>query len=87
MGNTYCVLFGCVEQASVGVVERWGRFEKLAQPGLHFFNPFAGQCLAGFLSTRISSLDVRIETKTKVSPLSSRKIILWWSIMSFYLTP
>ncbi|XP_022945168.1 hypersensitive-induced response protein 4 [Cucurbita pepo subsp. pepo] len=65
MGNTYCVLFGCVEQASVGVVERWGRFEKLAQPGLHFFNPFAGQCLAGFLSTRISSLDVRIETKTK----------------------
>lgn len=65
MGNTNCVLFGCVEQASVGVVERWGRFEKLAQPGLHFFNPFAGECLAGILSTRISSLDVRIETKTK----------------------
>ncbi|GAB2227772.1 hypothetical protein Droror1_Dr00009599 [Drosera rotundifolia] len=53
------------DQASIGVVERWGRFEKLAQPGLHFFNPFKGQCLVGFLSTRISSLDVRIETKTK----------------------
>ncbi|KAH7840584.1 hypothetical protein Vadar_018877 [Vaccinium darrowii] len=65
MGNAYCVACGCVGQASVGVVERWGRYEKIAQPGFHCFNPFAGQCLAGFLSTRISSLDVRIETKTK----------------------
>ena len=56
----------CVDQASIGVVERWGRFDKLAQPGFHFFNPLAGECLAGLLSTRISSLDVRIETKTKV---------------------
>jgi len=54
-----------VEQASIGVVEKWGRFQLLAQPGLHFFNPLAGEYLAGFLSTRISSLDVTIETKTK----------------------
>jgi len=54
-----------VDQASVGVIERWGRYEKLAEPGLHFFNPFAGQWLVAILSTRISSLDVRIETKTK----------------------
>lgn len=67
MGNISCVFCGCVEQASVGVVERWGRFERLAEPGLHFFNPLAGQCFAGYLSTRISSLDVKIETKTKVS--------------------
>ncbi|KAJ9139981.1 hypothetical protein P3X46_030669 [Hevea brasiliensis] len=65
MGNSWCLLCGCVDQASIGIVERWGRFEKLAEPGLHFFNPLAGQCLAGILSTRISSLDVRIETKTK----------------------
>ncbi|KAK8627887.1 hypothetical protein V6N13_135484 [Hibiscus sabdariffa] len=65
MGNTSCVLFACVDQASIGVVERSGRFEKLAEPGLHLFNPFVGQWLAGVLSTRISSLDVRIETKTK----------------------
>uniref|UniRef100_A0A5B6YVH0 Putative hypersensitive-induced response protein 4 n=1 Tax=Davidia involucrata TaxID=16924 RepID=A0A5B6YVH0_DAVIN len=65
MGNAFCVFCGCVDQASIGVVERWGRFEKLAEPGLNFFNPFAGECLAGILSTRINSLDVRIETKTK----------------------
>ncbi|XP_039138675.1 hypersensitive-induced response protein 4 [Dioscorea cayenensis subsp. rotundata] len=57
--------FACVGQASVGVVEKWGRFLKLADPGLHFFNPFAGEWLAGVLSTRIASLDVKIETKTK----------------------
>lgn len=65
MGNTNCIFGGCIDQASVGVIEKWGRFEKLADPGLHFFNPFAGQCLAAVLSTRISSIDVQIETKTK----------------------
>ncbi|CAJ1952501.1 unnamed protein product [Sphenostylis stenocarpa] len=65
MGNTFCLFCGCVAQSSVGVVEQWGRFHRLAQPGFHFFNPLAGECLAGILSTRISSLDVRIETKTK----------------------
>ncbi|OWM75673.1 hypersensitive-induced response protein 4 [Punica granatum] len=65
MGNSWFGVCACVDQASIGVVERWGRFEKLAEPGLHFFNPFAGECLAGVLSTRIRSLDVRVETKTK----------------------
>lgn len=67
MGNANCVFCGCIEQASVGVVEKWGRFDRLAEPGLNFFNPFAGECLSGILSTRISSLDVKIETKTKVN--------------------
>ncbi|XP_050225556.1 hypersensitive-induced response protein 4 [Mercurialis annua] len=65
MGNSCCYLCGCIDQASIGVIERWGRFERLAEPGFHFFNPFVGQFLTGVLSTRIQSLDVRIETKTK----------------------
>ncbi|KAB1208170.1 Hypersensitive-induced response protein 4 [Morella rubra] len=65
MGNASCIFFACVDQASVGVMERWGRFERLAEPGLHCFNPLAGEWLAGLLSTRIRSLEVRIETKTK----------------------
>lgn len=69
MGNTFCGV-ACIDQASIGVVEKWGRFYKLASPGFHFFNPLAGEWLAGVLSTRISSLDVRIETKTKVFLLS-----------------
>ncbi|KAK1366655.1 Hypersensitive-induced response protein 4 [Heracleum sosnowskyi] len=65
MGNAFCLFCGCIGQANVGIVEKWGRFDKLAQPGFSFFNPFAGECIAGILSTRISSLDVKIETKTK----------------------
>lgn len=75
MGNTYCVIGGCIDQASVGVIEKWGRFEKIAEPGLHFFNPCAGQWLAGVLSTRIYSLEVRIETKTKVFLLPNSYLI------------
>ncbi|KAL8126265.1 hypothetical protein AgCh_013523 [Apium graveolens] len=65
MGNVFCLFCGCIGQSHVVVVEKWGRFEKLAQPGLNFFNPFAGEFIAGILSTRINSLDVKIETKTK----------------------
>ncbi|CAA7391725.1 unnamed protein product [Spirodela intermedia] len=65
MGSVYCLFCACIDQASVGIVEKWGRFQFLASPGLHFFNPFLGECLSGVLSTRISSLDVRVETKTK----------------------
>ncbi|OAY69179.1 hypersensitive-induced response protein 4 [Ananas comosus] len=65
MVSAYFVFGACIDQASVGVVEKWGRFLRLASPGLNFFNPFAGECLAGVLSTRVCSLEVRVETKTK----------------------
>jgi hypothetical protein len=66
MVSAFFLFCGCVEQANVAVVEKWGRFLRLAEPGLHFFNPCAGEFVAGTLSTRVQSLDVRVETKTKV---------------------
>eukprot|EP00250_Pteridium_aquilinum_P023911 c2791_g1_i1 orf=241-1107(-) len=65
MGQALCCCCFCIDQASVGVVEEWGRFLYTAQPGLHFINPLAGRWLAGILSTRVQYLDVRAETKTK----------------------
>ncbi|KAK1604024.1 hypothetical protein QYE76_027697 [Lolium multiflorum] len=65
MVSAFFLFCGCVEQANVAVVEKWGRFLRLAEPGLHFFNPCAGEFVAGTLSTRVQSLDVRVETKTK----------------------
>ncbi|KAG2311117.1 hypothetical protein Bca52824_022674 [Brassica carinata] len=61
MGNTNCIIGGCIDQANVGVVECWGRFKHVAEPGCHFFNPLAGQWLAGVLSTRINSDDAFYE--------------------------
>uniref|UniRef100_A0A453GHN3 Band 7 domain-containing protein n=1 Tax=Aegilops tauschii subsp. strangulata TaxID=200361 RepID=A0A453GHN3_AEGTS len=58
MVSAFFLFRGCVEQANV---ER-GRFLRLAEPGIYFFNPSAGELVAGTLSTRVQSL----ETKTKV---------------------
>jgi len=55
----------CIGQSTVGVIEKWGKFSGIAQPGLHCLNPFAGEWLAGRLSLRVQSLDVRCDTKTK----------------------
>lgn len=56
----------CIGQSTVGLVEKWGKFSGVAQPGLHCLNPLAGEWLAGRLSLRVQSLDVRCDTKTKV---------------------
>jgi hypothetical protein len=42
--------FACVEQSMVGMVEKWGRFSHVAQPGLHCLNPCLGEWMARRLS-------------------------------------
>ncbi|CAM6020195.1 unnamed protein product [Sphagnum balticum] len=60
-----CGCLACVEQSTMGMVEKWDRFSYVAQPGLHCLNPFLGEWMAGRLSLRVQSLDVRCDTKTK----------------------
>lgn len=47
------------------VVQQCGKFAFFANEGCHFVNPFIGQAVAGTISTRVQSLDVSVETKTK----------------------
>jgi len=47
----------------VGLVELWGKFDRLAQPGLGFILCPMEQ-LVGRLSFRVQQIDVRVETKT-----------------------
>jgi regulator of protease activity HflC (stomatin/prohibitin superfamily) len=52
-----------ISTAEVGVIESWGKFSHLAQPGLGFvLCPM--QQLVGRLSFRVQQIDVRVETKT-----------------------
>ena len=78
----------CVAQSTVGVVEKWGKFSGIAQPGLHCLNPCAGEWLAGRLSLRVQSMDVRCDTKTKVrcdcSPSSLLSSFFWSFFGSFF---
>jgi regulator of protease activity HflC (stomatin/prohibitin superfamily) len=56
--------FFIVRQQTSAIVERFGRFKRIAPAGLNIKIPFVDR-IAGRLSLRIQQLDVRIETKTK----------------------
>jgi regulator of protease activity HflC (stomatin/prohibitin superfamily) len=56
--------FFTVDQQTISVVERFGRFKNLANPGLNFKVPFIDR-VAGKLSLRVQQLDVKAETKTQ----------------------
>lgn len=64
MGNLLCCTQ--VEQSTVAIKERFGRFEEVLEPGCHCLPWIFGSQLAGHLSLRLQQLDVRCETKTKV---------------------
>ncbi|KAA8548013.1 hypothetical protein F0562_004442 [Nyssa sinensis] len=63
MGN----LLGCVQvdQSTVAIKERFGKFEDILEPGCHFLPWCIGSQVAGRLTLRVQQLDVRCETKTK----------------------
>ncbi|MCG3185448.1 MAG: Protein QmcA [Planctomycetes bacterium] len=53
-----------VQQQEVGVLQRWGKFVRLLEPGLHFMTPVMDR-LSGRVSLRVRQLNVRVETKTE----------------------
>jgi regulator of protease activity HflC (stomatin/prohibitin superfamily) len=56
--------FFTVEQQHTAIIERFGRFLRLAQPGLHIRMPLADR-VAARLSLQVDQLELKIETKTK----------------------
>lgn len=60
---TFYFTFFIVQQQSVAVIQRFGRFTRLAQPGLHAKVPFI-DWIAGRVKLRLQQLDVKVETKT-----------------------
>lgn len=53
-----------VRQQTAGIIERFGKFKRIASAGLNFKIPFIDR-VVGRVSLRVSQLDVRVETKTK----------------------
>ena len=52
-----------VQQQTVFIIERFGRFIRIAEAGLNFKIPFIEQ-ISGKVSLRLMQLNVEIETKT-----------------------
>ncbi|KAK4781410.1 hypothetical protein SAY86_015512 [Trapa natans] len=63
MGNLFCCIQ--VDQSTVAIKERFGKFDEVLQPGCHCLPWFLGSQLAGHLTLRVQQLDVKCETKTK----------------------
>lgn len=53
-----------VKQQSAAVVERFGKFVKIAEPGINFKIPVIDK-IAGRVNLKVQQLDVLVETKTK----------------------
>jgi regulator of protease activity HflC (stomatin/prohibitin superfamily) len=53
-----------VKQQTFAMVERFGRFNRVTAPGLHFRIPII-EIIAGRVSIRVNELNVKIRTKTK----------------------
>lgn len=54
-----------MKQSDVAIKERFGKFEKVLNPGLQFVPWVIGDYVAGHLTLRLQQLDVQCETKTK----------------------
>lgn len=63
IGTVLSGLFTVRQQTAV-IVERFGKFNKIAAAGLNLKIPFI-DTIAGRVSLRVQQLDVRVETKTK----------------------
>jgi hypothetical protein len=56
----------CVDQSTVAVKEKFGKFNTVLSPGYHCVPWCYGVNVAGVLSLCIQQLDVQCETKSKV---------------------
>jgi regulator of protease activity HflC (stomatin/prohibitin superfamily) len=66
-GLILVVIFGpcfTVQQQTTAIVQKFGRFVRVAHPGLNFKLPFF-ETVAGRINLRVQQLDVRVETKTE----------------------
>ena len=56
--------FFIVQQQTVAIVQRLGKFDRLAEAGLHIKVPFIEK-IAGTVNLRVQQLDIEVETKTR----------------------
>ncbi|MDX2082385.1 MAG: SPFH domain-containing protein [Rickettsiales bacterium] len=56
--------FYTVQQQSAVVIQRFGKFSRISNPGLNVLIPFIER-VAGVVNLRVDQLDVKVETKTE----------------------
>ena len=69
-----------VKQQTAAIIERFGRFVKIRQSGLHIKIPLIDK-IAGRISLRIMQLDVIVETKTKDDVFVKLKVSVQYRVV------
>lgn len=75
----YSSLF-TVQQQTVSVVERFGKFVRIANPGLNILIPFVERRIDD-LSLRIQQLDINVETKTQDNVFVKLKVSVQFKVI------
>jgi len=76
-----CMCFQCVRTTEIGIVERWGKYENLVDPGFHFLCwPISD--ISGRLSLRIQQMDMTCESKTLDSVFCSISVSVPFRILA-----
>lgn len=70
-----------VKQQTAAIVERFGKFYRTSDSGLHFKVPFIDK-IAGRLNLKVQQLDVLVETKTKDDVFVKLKISVQFRVMA-----
>ena len=70
-----------VKQQTAAIIERFGRFLVIRQPGLHIKIPLIDK-VAGRLSLKILQLDVIVETKTKDDVFVKLKVSVQYKVLA-----
>ena len=69
-----------VKQQTAAIIERFGKFLVIRQPGLHIKIPLVDR-IAGRLSLKILQLDVIVETKTKDDVFVKLKVSVQYKVL------
>jgi regulator of protease activity HflC (stomatin/prohibitin superfamily) len=72
--------FYTVEQQTIALIERFGKFKGLAEPGLHIRVPFNVDRVVSRESLRVRQLDLAVETKTKDDVFVVIKLAIQYAI-------
>lgn len=74
-----CSVF-TVDQQTVGIVTRFGKFIRIAEAGLNFHIPFI-ESASGRISLQVKQLDVVIDTKSHDNVLTRLKVAVQYAVM------
>ena len=76
-----CCCYATIPHSSVGIVERWGKFSKLAPPGWNWILCCFGESVRGSVSLRVTQTTVDIESKTRDNVFVGITVVVQYQIL------